>query len=182
MNAEEKCMHDYFKTLACYHVWSTRKLLDEHVSLLSDEEQFRDCGLFFKSVHGTLNHLLVADHIWYARFAGEPPPYPTLHENPFAATPAGRAELAKALIAQYTRWSTLIASMRTEQFGAPFAYKRVDGTAMQTPFAATLGHIFNHATHHRGQVSAGLTMMGHKAPEIDLGIMLQAEYRAAQHT
>ncbi|MDH8644600.1 DinB family protein, partial [Klebsiella pneumoniae] len=30
-----------------------------------------DRGAFFKSVHGTLNHLLATDRIWMKRFTGE---------------------------------------------------------------------------------------------------------------
>jgi uncharacterized damage-inducible protein DinB len=62
-------MKTYFATLARYNVWATRKLF-EHVDALSDDEYRRDVGLFFKSVHGTLNHLLVGEHLlWYPRFA-----------------------------------------------------------------------------------------------------------------
>jgi uncharacterized damage-inducible protein DinB len=45
------------------------------------------------------------------------------------------------------------------------------------PFAPTLGHVFNHATHHRGQITAAITAMGHRCPELDMVIMLQAESR-----
>lgn len=39
----------------------------------------------------------------------------------------------------------------------------------------TLGHVFNHGTHHRGQISAALTSLGQPAPELDLVTMLQGE-------
>jgi uncharacterized damage-inducible protein DinB len=47
------------------------------------------------------------------------------------------------------------------------------------PFAATLAHVFNHATHHRGQITAALTAAGHAAPELDLVYLLQQEAAAA---
>ena len=60
----------YFAGLARYHAWATARLLDEsNLASLSDEEWHRDCGLFFRSVHRTVNHLLVTDNIWHARFA-----------------------------------------------------------------------------------------------------------------
>lgn len=37
---------------------------------LSDEARKRDVGAFFKSIHGTFNHLLLADRVWLARFRG----------------------------------------------------------------------------------------------------------------
>ena len=43
------------------------------------------------------------------------------------------------------------------------------------PFAATLWHVFNHSTQHRGQITAALTAMGQPAPEFDMVYMLQAE-------
>ena len=57
------------QTQARYNVWATRRLY-EHVDALPEADYRRDVGLFFKSVHGTLNHLLVAEHgVWWPRFA-----------------------------------------------------------------------------------------------------------------
>ena len=41
--------------------------------------------------------------------------------------------------------------------------------------AATLAHVFNHATHHRGQITAALTALGHDGPVLDLVYFLRAE-------
>jgi uncharacterized damage-inducible protein DinB len=46
---------------------------------------------------------------------------------------------------------------------------------MSMPFAATLAHVFNHGTHHRGQASAGLTVLGQEAPVMDLLWMLREQ-------
>ena len=64
----------HFTRQARYHVWATHRLLDA-VSRVSDEDYKRDVGLFFKSIHGTLNHLLVGECLlWQQRFArGESP-------------------------------------------------------------------------------------------------------------
>jgi uncharacterized damage-inducible protein DinB len=43
------------------------------------------------------------------------------------------------------------------------------------PFAATLAHVFNHSTHHRGHIAAAMTAMGQPAPELDMVYMLEAE-------
>ena len=58
-------------TLADYHAWAFAVLYDALLPL-SDEQYRADCGLFFRSIHRTLNHLLVADHVWFGRFAGAP--------------------------------------------------------------------------------------------------------------
>jgi uncharacterized damage-inducible protein DinB len=43
------------------------------------------------------------------------------------------------------------------------------------PFAAALNHVFNHGAHHRGQITAALTMLGQPCPELDLVRMLQKD-------
>lgn len=54
-------------------------------------------------------------------------------------------------------------------------YNRSDGQATSLPFAQMLGHVYNHATHHRGQITAALTAMGHASPELDWVRMLQLQ-------
>src|SRR3982751_3833540 len=68
-SAGAAALRAYFAGLARYGVWATA-LLYEHVDRLSEDDYRRDAGLFFKSVHATLNHLLVAEHrLWFPRFA-----------------------------------------------------------------------------------------------------------------
>ncbi len=47
------------------------------------------------------------------------------------------------------------------------------GTPAVLPFAATLAHVFNHGTHHRGQITAALTALGQPCPSLDLVYFLQ---------
>ena len=54
-------------------------------------------------------------------------------------------------------------------------YTSTQGVAMRLPFAATLAHVFNHGTHHRGQITAAITALGRASPELDLVWMLQAQ-------
>ena len=55
---------------AAYNRWANRRLYDAAAEL-SDTDYRADRGAFFKSVHGTLNNLLVADRIWMHRLTGE---------------------------------------------------------------------------------------------------------------
>ena len=59
-----------------------------------------------------------------------------------------------------------------EKFGHDLHYKTSAGQEMSLPYAATLLHVFNHGTHHRGQVTAALTSMGYPCPEMDMVYML----------
>ena len=68
MSPSLSLFHTHFTRQARYHVWATHRLLDA-VSRVSDEDYKRDVGLFFKSIHGTLNHLLVGECLlWQQRF------------------------------------------------------------------------------------------------------------------
>jgi uncharacterized damage-inducible protein DinB len=162
-------MQHYFATLARYNVWATRTLY-RHVDALSDEAYRRDAGLFFKSVHGTLNHLLVAEHLlWFRRFAEGVSPKMALDDE----VETDRTRLRERLIEGALRWQPFIESLDAGRWGGPIEYVSTQGVARSLPFAITLGHVFNHGTHHRGQISAAITAMGHPCPELDMVWMLQ---------
>ena len=166
-------MRSYFLTLARYNAWATR-LLFEHIDRLSDADYRRDAGLFFKSVHGTCNHLLVAEHqLWFPRFSAGVSNRVALNEE----VETDRAVLRDRLIEAAGRWTPLIDSFEGERFTSMLDYTTTQGIAQSLPFAPTLGHVFNHATHHRGQVTAAITAMGYPCPEIDMVWMLQQESR-----
>jgi len=161
----------YFGTLARYNLWAMRKLY-EHVDALPEADYRRDAGLFFKSVHGTLNHILVGEHaVWFPRFAEGVSNRVVLDTE----LEPDRARLRERLIDGAQRWAPLIASWPAERFGGTLDYTTTRGVPQSLPFAATLAHVFNHGTHHRGQISAALTAMGHPCPELDMVWMLQAE-------
>ena len=77
-------LRGYFASLARYHAWATAKLY-EHVDRLDDADYRKDAGLFFKSVHGTLNHLLVAEHASGSRAS------PRASRTRSRSTPSSRA-------------------------------------------------------------------------------------------
>ncbi len=169
MNATE-----HFSILARYNVWATQRLLDA-VNLLDDATYRKDVGLFFKSIHGTLNHQLVGEHlVWYPRFAKGTSPKLTLDME---AEPV-RERLAQALKGGAANWQPLIESWPAERFDGKLSYTTMRGQNVSLPFAATLAHVFNHGTHHRGQITAALTVLGQPCPELDLVYMLQAESKA----
>lgn len=166
--------HTHFATLARYNLWVTRRLLDA-VAVVPEEDYRRSVGLFFKSIHGTLNHLLVAEHgLWFRRFAEGLSPKLALDEE----IEPNRARLAERLLDGAARWQALIASWPAERFDATLDYTTMRGQPASLPFAATLAHVFNHGSHHRGQISAALTALDYPCPELDLVYMLQQEAQA----
>ncbi|MEJ8859368.1 DinB family protein [Variovorax robiniae] len=168
-------LQKYFASLARYHAWATARLLESNLAPISDDEWHRPSGLYFGSVHRTVNHLLVTDNIWYARFA----------ENHSLRLPldtelhADRASVIAALSAAVGRWSPWLATLDASRFEGELVYTRNNGETVHIPFAPALGHAFNHATHHRGQLSAALTAMGRPGPELDWVYLLQQKTRAS---
>ena len=166
--------HAHFLQLARYNVWATRRLLDA-VAAVSEADYRKDVGLFFKSIHGTLNHLLVGEHmLWYPRFAKGTSPSVALN----AEVEPDRARLGQALRGGAANWLPLIESWAAERFDGSLNYTNMRGQAMSLPFAPTLAHVFNHGTHHRGQITAALTALDHPCPELDLVYLLQEESKS----
>lgn len=62
-------MSSHFATMAEYNGWANVRLY-RMARQLTDEQYRRDVGVYFKSLHGTLNHLLAADRIWMHRLTG----------------------------------------------------------------------------------------------------------------
>lgn len=61
----------YAQTMATYNRWINNRLY-ECRTRLSNEERKRDMGAFFRAIYGTLNHLLLTDHIWLSHFTDKP--------------------------------------------------------------------------------------------------------------
>ena len=149
------------RTMAAYNRWMNERLY-ELCAGIPDAERKRDRGAFFKSVHGTLNHLLVADRIWMRRFTGEGPVHDRLdvilHDDLAGLRAAREAEdarieayvggLDEAALAGRLRYRTIVRPMEVEQ-----------------PLAPALLHFFNHQTHHRGQATTLLSQAG-----VDVGV------------
>src|SRR5262249_23240311 len=132
---------------------------------LSDEERKRDRGAFFGSIHRTLNHLLWGDRAWLGRFFGEPYSCPAFG----ADTYDDFAELAAER--DITDWKILswAESVAPEWLAGTLRYtSSVDGKARELTRAVSVVHLFNHGTHHRGQLTTLLSQSGHDPGETDI--------------
>jgi uncharacterized damage-inducible protein DinB len=138
---------------------------------LTGEERRRDLGAFFRSVHRTLNHLLLADRIWLARFgAGLAPQFSSLGDELYDDFVVLRAERAKT-DADLERWA---ATLTPELLAAPLSYRSSRGEFTH-PLWYAVSHLFNHQTHHRGQVTTLLMQLGHDPGLTDMLAMLRGE-------
>lgn len=157
-------MTSIFRMLAAYNVWANQRLYDA-VAQLTDEQFRADRGAFFRSVRGTLNHILVADRIWMRRFTGEGDAPDRLDTILFD----GLADLTSARTAEDSRIVAHVTMLDDAALAGAVSYRRISSPdAIDQIRAPLLLHVFNHQTHHRGQVHCILTGFGAAAPALDL--------------
>ena len=161
---------------ARYNRWMNDKLY-AIASTLGDEGRKRDGGAFFKSIHGTFNHLLVGDRVWLARFKGVSipadvmaPGIRSLDQELYADFEDLRRERALT-DDELSHW---VSGLNHERLAAPFSYMRL-GQRQEAPLWWAVAHLFNHQTHHRGQVTALLMQQGCDPGVTDLFAMLREE-------
>ena len=166
---------DQYRALARYNAWMNRRLYGLAAGL-PDDERRRDRGAFFRSIHGTLNHLLLADRVWLARFTGDRDRYASRDGAGAVIAITGLAQelyagfddLAReraATDADIVVWAD---GLDEDRLAATFRYKTMTGAPSEHPLWWAVGHFFNHQTHHRGQVTTLLKQAGVDAGVTDL--------------
>jgi len=142
--------------MAHYNRWMNSRIYAACAGL-SDAERKRDAGAFFRSIHGTLNHLLLADRIWMGRFSGQAVAVESLDQELHSSFEALRAE-------RETRDEAIIAwaeSLSDADLASTLSFTSVvDPRPRECPFWLAVSHFFNHQTHHRGQVTTLLSQRG----------------------
>jgi len=161
---------EYVQTMARYAQWQNESVFSA-ADGLSDAQRREDRGAFFGSIHHTLNHLLWGDHIWMHRFAGTPAPKaPTIPES--VEQIASWEELKAARISfdgVIANWS---ANVSPEWLGETMTWYSVAAEReISAPHSLLVTHMFNHQTHHRGQVNAMLTAAGAEPDDTDLMLL-----------
>jgi len=162
---------DHVRQMAEYNRWMNQKLYDACEKLSADQLS-ENRGAFFGSILGTLNHIMVADTIWLKRFAAsgvsslkvlDAVPYPEslearLFDN-LEELRERREQLDQLLL-------ELADHVDDAALQGVITYKSLKGAAFSKVFFSILMHVFNHQTHHRGQVSTLFSQSG-----IDIGVM-----------
>jgi uncharacterized damage-inducible protein DinB len=147
---------DHLPLMARFNAWVNVRLFDS-VARLPDAAYRADRGAYFGSIHHTLNHLLVVDRLWSRRIEGADHGIRTLDQILYD----GFAELRAAREAEDRRLVDLVDGLDDERLKRPVTYRRIIGDGLEV---ARTDHIlitlFNHQTHHRGQIHALLTQAG----------------------
>jgi len=155
---------DYFRQFADYNHWANRRLYAAALAM-PDELYRRPTGVFFGSLHGTLNHLLLADRVWLKRLTGE-------GEHPSqlnAILYDDRNALARARMAEDARLIDVVGHYGEDDLRGVVSYQTMSGVPFRQELAQILLHLFNHQTHHRGHAHACCSIVtGTEPPSLDL--------------
>ena len=144
---------DYLKHLLGFHYWARDRVLLA-AEVLTAEQYARPMGNSFSSIRDTLNHVYLAEWIWYSRWNGVSP----------TAFPSDEIPDVAAL---RMRWSELERNVRgfldaagERGLGRVISYRLLSGKEGASPLWQMVAHVVNHATYHRGQVTTLLRQMG----------------------
>ena len=153
----------HFRTLAHYNRIANQRLFAT-VAELEDAEYRKQRAGSFGSIHGLLNHILLGDRIWMARFEGGGESTPRLSTVLFEEFPA----LRTAREAQDVVIESFFERMDSGFLARSFAYVNNAGRDYVEAAGVPVAHFFNHQTHHRGQVHVMLSQAGVQPPSLDL--------------
>jgi uncharacterized damage-inducible protein DinB len=168
-------MLEHLRRMARYNRWANRRLYAACENLAS-EEYHRPRRAFFGSIHGTLNHLLVGDRIWLARIEGKPYPHLRLDDQPYASL----ADLEVARRGEDERMIGLVDGYDESDLPQPMRYRLITRPeTVETPLHLCWLNLFNHQTHHRGQVHDQLSQTEVAPPPLDLVFYLREQDNAS---
>jgi len=155
--------------MAQYNAWMNSRMYALCASL-PDAELHKDRGAFFKSIYATLNHIAYGDLAFMSRFTGNPGIVPEPGADLFGTF--GRLTTERAALDQRILvWSE---SLSPAWLAESLTYtSKIDGKTRTVPRWVLVTHMFNHQTHHRGQVTTLLSQMNLDIGTTDIPFMSQ---------
>ena len=167
-------LKENFELMSRYNQWYNQTLY-QTIANLSSEELSQDCGLFFNSLLGTLNHLLVVDILWFKRFSNHPSLY-NFDNLDYVRSLPQPLRLDIILYPEFLQLKSVREKMdlliidcflylAEEDYDVILSYKNTKRQSFKKRFGFLVHNLFNHQIHHRGQITAILSQKG-----IDYGV------------
>lgn len=145
---------------------------------LTDEEYRQEGPGSFRSIHKTLNHILLGDQIWMTRFTTSDvtstPALATILYDDFSM-------LREARVLEDARIEAFLAGLTDGYLRGTVSYINNAGKYFEDPIMLVLQHMFNHQTHHRGQIHVMLSQFG-KTVNLDMHRVIHPEWQAVEHS
>lgn len=166
-------INQHFRLMSKYNQRMNRQIYDV-IKTLSTAQLKEDRGAYFKSIFATLNHILVGDLIWLRRFATHSDNYSSLQALSGYPSPATLDAIIYAdindLIKARQEIDRLIDAWlehesKESDFDELHIYSDTKGIVSQREFGELVSHLFNHQTHHRGQLTTLLNQL-----DLDIGV------------
>ena len=150
-------------TAARYNEWANRRLYAACAGL-THEERIRDRRGFFRSIHGTLNHILLSDLIYRERLEKKPTTFTRLDEILHEEFDA----LRDAHAAQDDWYVEFCDALDPAELDGTLSFDTVEtGEYFSLPLRRCLTNLFQHQIHHRGQTHHMLSHAGVDPPPLD---------------
>lgn len=156
---------DHYRRHARYNAWINQSLLEASLSL-SPTQQSQDQHVFFKSITGSWNHIMVGDLLWLNRLAMIFPilddsmdrwPKPNALNQILYSQLEDLAQPRQQLDELIIQWCDFLRESDCED---RLQYHNSQDDLQVKPLPDVMQHLFNHQTHHRGQITALLSQLG----------------------
>lgn len=145
---------DEVRQLFAYNAWANRKIFDAAAALTA-EQYSRDLKSSHGGIHGTLAHIVWAEHLWLNRWLNQP--NPAVYQGKDLHTAADVRARWEEVEAERGRF---LAQLGEAQLAATRTVKPSTGGEYQHTFAQMFQHTVDHSSYHRGQVVTMLRQVG----------------------
>ncbi len=171
--------------MAKYNQLMNQRMIKASANLSIDSLR-ENKGAFFKSVIGTLNHILIGDILWLKRFSTSPSAYVSLKSISKLKKPKGLDTILFCDLASFNKERSMLDNviiewcneLKENDLDKPFKYTNYKGEVHNKRLGDLILHVFLHQIHHRGQVTTLLSQEGVDFGETDLPEIVPNESQA----